>query len=148
MKPNEIKLKEKNNHTINKCICLQEHPGLRGTPLAMLAAQCNKLSSKSPPPLADAAVGKGFHPWKKSPSVGLCPPNSIANVSAVQTSASGNGVSMSNSMTHGSLLSAAQKSLSSSVCVSSANHHNSYSRTPVSSCGVTPSYGADLYFHG
>lgn len=34
----------------------------------MLAAQCNKLSSKSPPPLADAAVGKGFHPWKKSPT--------------------------------------------------------------------------------
>lgn len=31
----------------------------------MLAAQCNKISSKSPPPLADAAVGKGFHPWKK-----------------------------------------------------------------------------------
>jgi len=43
----------------------KEHPGLRGTPLAMLAAQCNKLSSMSPPPLADAAVGKGFHPWKK-----------------------------------------------------------------------------------
>lgn len=36
----------------------------------MLAAQCNKLSSKSPPPLADAAVGKGFHPWKKSPQSG------------------------------------------------------------------------------
>ena len=34
----------------------------------MLAAQCNKISNKSPPPLADAAVGKGFHPWKKSPS--------------------------------------------------------------------------------
>ncbi|UYV66450.1 hypothetical protein LAZ67_4001717 [Cordylochernes scorpioides] len=31
----------------------------------MLAAQCNKLACKSPPPLADAAVGKGFHPWKK-----------------------------------------------------------------------------------
>ncbi|CAG0880733.1 unnamed protein product [Cyprideis torosa] len=43
-------------------------PDLRGTPLAMLAAQCNKLSSKSPPPLADAAVGKGFHPWKKQSS--------------------------------------------------------------------------------
>lgn len=43
---------------------------MRGTPLAMLAAQCNKLSSKSPPPLADAAVGKGFHPWKKSPTGG------------------------------------------------------------------------------
>jgi len=39
---------------------------MRGTPLALLAAQCNKLSSMSPPPLADAAVGKGFHPWKKS----------------------------------------------------------------------------------
>ena len=40
---------------------------LRGSPLAMLAAQCNKLTTKSPPPLADAAVGKGagFHPWKK-----------------------------------------------------------------------------------
>ncbi|XP_018497687.1 transcription factor Sp9-like [Galendromus occidentalis] len=34
----------------------------------MLAAQCNKLASKSPPPLADAAVGKGFHPWKKNNS--------------------------------------------------------------------------------
>ena len=31
----------------------------------MLAAQCNKITSKSPPPLADAAVGKGFHPWRK-----------------------------------------------------------------------------------
>ena len=38
--------------------------GLRGTPLAMLAAQCNKLGTRTPPPLADAAVGKGFHPWK------------------------------------------------------------------------------------
>ena len=37
----------------------------------MLAAQCNKLSNKSPPPLADAAVGKGFHPWKKSPTSSL-----------------------------------------------------------------------------
>lgn len=41
----------------------------------MLAAQCNKISSKSPPPLADAAVGKGFHPWKKpSPTHGVSPP--------------------------------------------------------------------------
>lgn len=112
----------------------------------MLAAQCNKLSSKSPPPLADAAVGKGFHPWKKSP--GLCPPNSVAGVlPTCPTSVGGNGV-MTNPMTHSSLLSAAQKSLSSSVCVTSSNH-NAYSRTPVSSsCGATPTYGADLYFHG
>jgi transcription factor Sp8 len=94
-------------------------------------------------------VGKGFHPWKKSPTAGLCPPNSLAgNLPTCPTSAAGNGVSMSNPMTHSSLLSAAQKSLSSSVCVTSSNH-NSYSRTPVSSsCGVTPTYGADLYFHG
>ncbi len=39
----------------------------------MLAAQCNKLTTKSPPPLADAAVGKGFHPWKKSPSSSTSP---------------------------------------------------------------------------
>ncbi|XP_013780755.2 transcription factor Sp9-like [Limulus polyphemus] len=44
-----------------------EHTRLGGSPLAMLAAQCNKLASKTPPPLADAAVGKGFHPWKKGP---------------------------------------------------------------------------------
>lgn len=47
---------------------LQEHSNVRSTPLAMLAAQCNKLSNKSPPPLADAAIGKGFHPWKKNTS--------------------------------------------------------------------------------
>lgn len=59
---------------------LQEHPSLRGTPLAMLAAQCNKLSNKSPPPLADAAVGKGFHPWKKSPtSLGQHSPPNVGN---------------------------------------------------------------------
>lgn len=42
----------------------------------MLAAQCNKLSNKSPPPLADAAVGKGFHPWKKSPQQSSSGPQS------------------------------------------------------------------------
>ena len=44
------------------------HHPLGGAPLAMLAAQCNKITSKSPPPLADAAVGKGFYPWKKPES--------------------------------------------------------------------------------
>ena len=34
----------------------------------MLAAQCSKISTKTPPPLADVTVGKGFQPWKKSPS--------------------------------------------------------------------------------
>ncbi|XP_076041088.1 transcription factor Sp8 isoform X5 [Oratosquilla oratoria] len=55
-------------HATSPLAATKDHPSLRGTPLAMLAAQCNKLTSKSPPPLADAAVGKGFHPWKKSPA--------------------------------------------------------------------------------
>ncbi|VEN49282.1 unnamed protein product, partial [Callosobruchus maculatus] len=62
-----------------------DHPSLRGTPLAMLAAQCNKLSSKSPPPLADAAVGKGFHPWKKSPQ-GAPSPGATIGVSSSSSS--------------------------------------------------------------
>ncbi|KAK7112751.1 hypothetical protein V1264_012151 [Littorina saxatilis] len=36
----------------------------------MLAAQCSKITNKSPPPLAEATVGKGFLPWKKP---GLAP---------------------------------------------------------------------------
>ncbi|ODM87311.1 hypothetical protein Ocin01_19371 [Orchesella cincta] len=122
--------------------------------------QCNKLSSKSPPPLADAAVGKGFHPWKKSPAMGLGPPTSVMNhpnVTSASIPTTGAGVMAGNgsspnsaSLPHGgvSILSAAQRSLANSVSVSSANH-NTYSRTPVSSsCNVTPGYGADLYFHG
>lgn len=40
------------------------HHPFGGAPLAMLAAQCNKITSKSPP-LAESTVAKGFHPWKK-----------------------------------------------------------------------------------
>ncbi|XP_044754848.1 transcription factor Sp9-like isoform X2 [Coccinella septempunctata] len=101
---------------------LEDHPSLRGTPLAMLAAQCNKLSSKSPPPLADAAVGKGFHPWKKSPQGAPSPGStnvSVANSLASQRSSSGN---------------------------------TSYtSRSVMTSCASVPttaSYGSDLYFPG
>lgn len=79
---------------------LQDHPSLRGTPLAMLAAQCNKLSNKSPPPLADAAVGKGFHPWKKSPTLGQQSPvpPSVSNVGTAitQRSLSASTASMGN----------------------------------------------------
>lgn len=61
-----------------------------GNPLAMLTAQCNKLANKTPPPLADAAVGKGFHPWKKgtggapgstgsSPNAGTAPSSTLVS---------------------------------------------------------------------
>nr|CAI5818760.1 unnamed protein product [Callosobruchus analis] len=87
----------------------------------MLAAQCNKLSSKSPPPLADAAVGKGFHPWKKSPQ-GAPSPGATIGVSS-----------------------------SSSSIPSSQRSNSTYSRSVMTSCASVPttaSYGSDLYFPG
>lgn len=47
--------------------------------MAMLTAQCNKLASKTPPPLADAAVGKSFHPWKKANNNNVNNANNSAN---------------------------------------------------------------------
>lgn len=93
----------------------------------MLAAQCNKLSSKSPPPLADAAVGKGFHPWKKSPQ-GAHSPSSTSSSTLSVTS---------------------QRSTSSA----SSMGNTTYTTRPVmtscaSSAGTTSSYGSDLYFPG
>ncbi|KAI4811244.1 hypothetical protein KUCAC02_014158 [Chaenocephalus aceratus] len=50
---------------------LGEEPRLGSTPLAMLAATCNKIGSPSPSPstISDNSVssfGKGFHPWKRA----------------------------------------------------------------------------------
>ncbi|XP_065216962.1 transcription factor Sp9 isoform X2 [Planococcus citri] len=108
---------------------IMEHPGLRGTPLAMLAAQCNKLSNKSPPPLADAAVGKGFHPWKKSPQ-------------------GNNGGMMDDANT--SPLSSSSQRVSSANATSMSNV--SYSSRPVmnATCATTPVYSSasDFYFSG
>lgn len=102
--------------------CLQDHPGLRGTPLAMLAAQCNKLSNKSPPPLADAAVGKGFHPWKKSPiSSGPHSPNSLGSPQTATSSAASN-VIQSN-----------QRTLSTSSASSSASPMSNFTTRYVTS---------------
>ncbi|XP_058828763.1 transcription factor Sp9 [Topomyia yanbarensis] len=118
-----------------------DHPGLRGTPLAMLAAQCNKLSSKSPPPLADAAVGKGFHPWKKSPiSSGPHSPNNQIGGSQIVTSSSASNVIQSTQRTHSS----------SSASSTSPMSNVTTSRPITSSCAATtaPSYGSDLYFPG
>ncbi|XP_046736064.1 transcription factor Sp9 [Diprion similis] len=108
-----------------------DHPGLRGTPLAMLAAQCNKLSSKSPPPLADAAVGKGFHPWKKSPqSSGSSPQHSGGG-------GGGGGCTTTTGVTQ------------RPTATSSAGSTGGYARPPVTSCASTaPQYGSDLYFPG
>ncbi|XP_059145766.1 transcription factor Sp9-like [Physella acuta] len=61
----------------------------------MLAAQCNKITSKSPPPFSDSPTLKGgFHPWRKaepaSPSPCAVSGASIqkSNLSSAQTSAS------------------------------------------------------------
>ncbi|KAJ8676483.1 hypothetical protein QAD02_012270 [Eretmocerus hayati] len=107
----------------------RDHPGLRGTPLAMLAAQCNKLSSKSPPPLADAAVGKGFHPWKKSPQSSGSSPQHSSNAGGGCTAT---GVTQRPTATS-----------------SAGSTGGGYARTPVTSCASTaPQYASDLYFPG
>lgn len=67
--------------------------------MAMLAAQCSKLSSKSPPPLADAAVGKGFHPWKKSSAGG----NNTNASSTTATATSGNNTLATSSASTGGM---------------------------------------------
>lgn len=73
----------------------------------MLAAQCNKLSNKSPPPLADAAVGKGFHPWKKSPSSG---PQSPIEITSQNNNHNGSNSSSNNN----NLINTTQRSISGS----------------------------------
>lgn len=102
----------------------------------MLAAQCNKLSSKSPPPLADAAVGKGFHPWKKSPQASSG--GGATNVSVAATVAS--------QRPGGGTVSGPASLMTSSTASST------YSSRPVMSspsCGGGAAYtGSDLYFPG
>lgn len=126
----EVNFRTVTDH-IRLFILFQDHPGLRGTPLAMLAAQCNKLSSKSPPPLADAAVGKGFHPWKKSPqSSGSSPQHSGGG-------GGGGGCTTTTGVTQ------------RPTATSSAGSTGGYARPPVTSCASTaPQYGSDLYFPG
>lgn len=53
----------------------------------MLAAQCSKITSKSPPPLAEATVGKGFLPWKKHPGGSSAAPGSTFHLSSQRASA-------------------------------------------------------------
>nr|AVT42539.1 zinc finger transcription factor Sp6/9 [Phalangium opilio] len=126
---------------------MQEHPRLGGTPLAMLAAQCNKLASKSPPPLADAAVGKGFHPWKKANN------NSSGSIQGGQQ-ASSPGAPQSGANNPNNPNNHQPSSHSPLQRVSSANNSSSsLSNTPVSLAGYnrpspvtssacgTPTYG-------
>ncbi|RUS77170.1 hypothetical protein EGW08_015077, partial [Elysia chlorotica] len=74
----------------------QEHQAFGGTPLAMLAAQCSKITSKSPPPLAEATVGKSFMAWKKfsppaAPSPAPIHPHIAAAAAASQRMSGGLG---------------------------------------------------------
>ncbi|XP_078702498.1 transcription factor Sp9-like isoform X1 [Branchiostoma floridae x Branchiostoma belcheri] len=122
------------NCGIKACCCgmatslLGEHPRLGATPLAMLAATCDKIGNKSPPPLADAAIGKGFYPWKKSlPG---------ANSHHVSAASHGNGAVSSRPM-HMSL----QDSLPS---MSTMSGSGGYPLASTTSNSMT-SYGSDLF---
>ncbi|CAG0912331.1 unnamed protein product [Notodromas monacha] len=121
-----------------------DHPGLRGTPLAMLAAQCNKLSSKSPPPLADAAVGKGFHPWKKT-SGGQ---GGVGGTTAVGPSSGGiggiGGGGGGGQQRPGSTGGGAHSP--ASVAVSAPCYQRPTVTSSASAVASAP-YGSDFYFH-
>ncbi|XP_014670252.1 PREDICTED: transcription factor Sp9-like isoform X2 [Priapulus caudatus] len=104
----------------------QEPPRLGGTPLAMLAAQCNKIQNKSPPPLADAAVGKGFHPWKKTSS------SSSASSLSVSGGATTPLTHLSHRMTSG--------------FPATSNAGLDYRGNSIASSGCSTTYGSDMFF--
>lgn len=104
----------------------------------MLAAQCNKLASKTPPPLADAAVGKGFHPWKKGATSGGAMAPGLQNGGQPQAPSPNSGLG-------GASLPQRVPSLGNGTAVSVATSHHpglSYQHRPAtSSCGAG-GYGA------
>ncbi|XP_076457730.1 transcription factor Sp9-like [Babylonia areolata] len=96
-----------------------------GTPLAMLAAQCSKITSKSPPPLAEATVGKGFLPWKKS---GITPSSTPVS-----------GFHLTSPRVSGSL--------TSPLSMQSNGLTSGYSRSPAPPPSANPSgYGSNDHF--
>lgn len=98
----------------------------------MLAAQCNKLASKTPPPLADAAVGKGFHPWKKGSG-----------------GAPGNGSSPNAATAPSSTLPQRVPTISNNINTSTTSltsYHQRPTAVTSSGCGTT-SYGSDNLFY-
>ena len=96
----------------------------------MLAAQCNKLASKTPPPLADAAVGKGFHPWKKGNGgapVSGSSPNSVTGPSCT--------------------LPQRVPSLANNTSTTSLTSYHQRSVAVTSSCGTTSYSNSDNLFY-
>ncbi|RWS29896.1 transcription factor Sp9-like protein [Leptotrombidium deliense] len=125
-----------------------DHPRLGGTPLAMLAAQCNKLANKTPPPLADAAVGKGFHPWKKAAN--LTPGGTVvtsgASPNAICPSTLPQRIPSLTNNTSTTSLSSYQRP----VAVTSGCGSSSYQRPAAvtSSCGTSSYGGENLFYPG
>ncbi|XP_051872901.1 transcription factor Sp8-like [Pristis pectinata] len=111
---------------------LGEEPRLGSTPLAMLAATCNKIGSPSPSPsLSDnASFGKGFHPWKRSAS--SC--NNSSSLSGFGVSGSRNGAGLSESFSVNCSSGSSAFSLTSNTS-STSPFGNEYSvfQSPVSS---------------
>ena len=98
------------------------HP-LCGTPLAMLAAQCNKINNRSPPPFSDNPLTKGFHPWRKA-ELGAVP---SASVAAAMSSQKAGGLSASAS--------------------TSSSHYGNHHRVHTSSSSPTTSAYGDNQFY-
>ncbi|WAR09541.1 SP9-like protein [Mya arenaria] len=89
-----------------------------GTPLAMLAAQCNKISAKQQSQLTGSEMHKSFHPWKK-PISAMEAPNPL------------------------SLTSQRMSSFNSPMAMTSSGFNYSRSNTLQSCSGA---YGSDLFY--
>ncbi|KAG9276081.1 transcription factor Sp8 [Astyanax mexicanus] len=127
-----------------------EEPRLGSTPLAMLAATCNKIGSASPSPSAvpdPSSFSKsfqGFHPWKRAAMTGsgtssTCSGGAGASSALVSFGARSNGVGMSagggeslcaSGATTAGGSSAFSLTASSSGAPSSAHFTNDYSVFP------------------
>ncbi|XP_026857199.1 transcription factor Sp8a [Electrophorus electricus] len=73
---------------------LGEEPKFGSTPLAMLAATCNKIGSPSPSSaISDSnSFGKGFHPWKRSAPSSCSLGSSLSSLSVTGTARGGSGL--------------------------------------------------------
>ncbi|MBN3288156.1 SP8 factor, partial [Polyodon spathula] len=120
----------------------QEEPRLGSTPLAMLAATCNKIGSPSPSPSSisdSSSFGKGFHPWKRSTASSCNLGSSLSSFGV--SAAPRNGAGLSDSFGSNSTSGSSAFSLTSSNSSNSpfANEYSVF-QASVSNSSQEPSH--------
>lgn len=113
----------------------------------MLTAQCNKLASKTPPPLADAAVGKSFHPWKKATPPGTMNASPPINPSPSPNSAAPPNAGLPQQRASSVSLSSSSPAVTNVINSSSSSNNYSSQRSPIATAAAVPnSYSSDNLF--